>query len=342
MALLAKPVATPAQVRIPPEWQIWLATNLANRVPPRTLANVLVEDLGLDGTAATRLVAAYCAGPGVQAARALADRLRKLESLLDIRHALAQMAPEAACVPRLERLDPDSFLSDHYSRNVPAVAEGWATAWPPLERWTPSALARRCGDEMVEVMADRDADPGYEVNHRSHRHEETLREFLSWCADKESNDAYLVANNRLLDRPGMRPLLADLSPLPEVLDADRLVGNTFLWIGPAGTVTPLHHDVDNVLFAQVFGEKRVTLISPMQSSRVYNHVSVYSEVDAAAPDLARHPRFADVDQMQVTLHPGDVLFIPVGWWHWVESLSLSVSVSFVNFIYLNTFVWHLT
>jgi ribosomal protein L16 Arg81 hydroxylase len=42
------------------------------------------------------------------------------------------------------------------------------------------------------------------------------------------------------------------------------------------------------------------------------------------------------------VRPGDVLFIPVGWWHWVESLSPSVSVSFVNFSYPNTFDWNLT
>jgi hypothetical protein len=342
MAVLAEPATTSAPTRMPREWQIWLVANLADRVPPQALADALVRDLGLDNQAAARLVAAFGAAPGVEAARALTDRLHKLESLLEVLHALARMNPGAFCVPRLARLERDSFLADHYSRNVPAVVEGWAAAWPPLRSWTPSALARRYGDESVEVMADRDVDPRYEINHCSHRHQMPLREFLSWCTGRRSNDAYLVANNRLLDRPSMRPLLAELSPLPEVLDADRLAGNTFLWIGPAGTVTPLHHDVDNVLFVQVFGEKKVTLVSPMQSHCVYNRVSVYSEVDAEAPDLAVHPLFAGVDQLQVTLRPGDVLFIPVGWWHRVESLSVSVSVSFVNFIYPNAFAWQLT
>jgi hypothetical protein len=342
MVVLTQTAAAPAPVRLPQEWQIWLAANLADRVPLPALARVLVQDLGLDDATARRLVAAYSVAPGVEAARALADRLHKLESLLDVRHALGRMAPDAARVPRLAGLDRDSFLADHYSRNVPAVVEGWAAAWPPLKRWTPSALARRVGDEMVEVMANRDADPSYELNHRSHRYEVPLREFLSWCTGRRSNDTYLVANNRLLDRLGMRSLLADLRPLPPVLDPDRLAGNTFLWIGPGGTVTSLHHDVDNVLFVQLSGEKKVTLISPMQSHRVYNRVSVYSDVDADAPDLARHPLFADVDPLQVTVRPGDVLFIPVGWWHRVESLSPSVSVSFVNFVYPNTFDWHLT
>jgi hypothetical protein len=338
---LAEHQPAAARAQLPRPWQVWLATNLADRIPESTLVEVLVKELGLDHAVAARQVAVYRDAPGVEAARSVADRLHKLESLLEVQHVLARMAREAGDVPRLARLDRDAFLRDHYSRNVPAFAEGWAAVWPALQHWTPAALAQRHGDEMVEVMAARQADPAYEINHHSHRQHVMLRDFVSWCTGNHSNDAYLVANNRLLDRPGMRSLLTDLDPMPDVLDADRLAGNAFLWLGPSGTVTPLHHDVDNVLFVQVYGEKTITLASPMQSHRMYNSTSVYSDVDAKVPDLARHPLFAGVNLMRITVRPGDVLFIPVGWWHQVESTSVSVSVSFVNFIYPNEFAWHL-
>jgi ribosomal protein L16 Arg81 hydroxylase len=39
----------------------------------------------------------------------------------------------------------------------------------------------------------------------------------------------------------------------------------------------------------------------------------------------------DVQVIDCVLNPGDVLFIPVGCWHYVEGLETSITVSFINF-----------
>ena len=35
--------------------------------------------------------------------------------------------------------------------------------------------------------------------------------------------------------------------------------------------------------------------------------------------------------------PGDLLFLPVGWWHYVKGLSISMTVTFTNFVFANDF-----
>ena len=47
-----------------------------------------------------------------------------------------------------------------------------------------------------------------------------------------------------------------------------------------------------------------------------------------AEHLERYPRFVDAFYQECILEPGDCLFIPKGWWHYVQSLSVSASVSF--------------
>jgi ribosomal protein L16 Arg81 hydroxylase len=64
---------------------------------------------------------------------------------------------------------------------------------------------------------------------------------------------------------------------------------------------------------------------------VYNHIGVFSEVDCEKPDLVRHPLYRYANKFVFDLNPGEALFIPVGWWHHVRALDVSISVSFTNF-----------
>lgn len=76
----------------------------------------------------------------------------------------------------------------------------------------------------------------------------------------------------------------------------------------------------------------VTLISPDQSGKCYptnrTWYDGYSPIDTLNPDLAKYPFFADVVMLQAILEPGDMLYIPQGWWHDIRSLDPSISVSF--------------
>jgi lysine-specific demethylase 8 len=54
-----------------------------------------------------------------------------------------------------------------------------------------------------------------------------------------------------------------------------------------------------------------------------------AQVDLDAVDLERFPAFgAATEWVEVALGPGEVLYIPPGWWHYVKALQPSASVSF--------------
>lgn len=53
-----------------------------------------------------------------------------------------------------------------------------------------------------------------------------------------------------------------------------------------------------------------------------------SLVEVEAPDATRFPLFASATYTETILRPGDTLFIPRKCWHYVRSLSTSISVNF--------------
>lgn len=107
-----------------------------------------------------------------------------------------------------------------------------------------------------------------------------------------------------------------------------------IWIGPKGTLTPLHRDDSDNLFAQVWGEKAFILAAPHHRDALGcwatspNGGLEGCDVDPRAPDFARFPGARAVCFMEVVLQAGDLLFLPEGWFHQVESKSTSLSVNF--------------
>ncbi|XP_042220316.1 HSPB1-associated protein 1-like [Homarus americanus] len=116
--------------------------------------------------------------------------------------------------------------------------------------------------------------------------------------------------------------------------SDRGVKDSTLWIGTPGANTPCHIDTYGCnLVAQVIGRKRWVLFPKSQSQYLsptripYEESSIYSEVGFPCPSLVSHPKLQFSTPYVVTLEPGDVLFVPRQWWHFVENLDFAVSVN---------------
>ena len=97
----------------------------------------------------------------------------------------------------------------------------------------------------------------------------------------ETNDFYITASNNSANKAVLPELWDDIVQIPEYLDAKSLQ-NGFFWFGPAGTITPFHHDLTNNFMAQVIGRKRILLAPSWDMPLMRNLTHVYCEIDGRA------------------------------------------------------------
>ena len=266
--------------------------------------------------------------PMAAALRRQAARLAKQSWLLANHERLAREADGGFALDILDNPDPAFFYRHHYEANRPAKLTGLIDHWPALSRWSLDHFAALAGDAIVEAQVERDRDPDYELAKDEHRRRLRFGELLDWLRqDEPSNDIYLTAYNSGTNAAALAPLWADMAPIA-LLDTRERDG--FFWLGPKGTLTPWHHDLTNNLLVQVIGRKRVRLAPPWAFARMRNSRHCFSEwgnepLPAGIGD-------ADIPPvLETIIGPGEAIFLPVGWWHQVEALDLSASMSFTSF-----------
>jgi hypothetical protein len=199
---------------------------------------------------------------------------------------------------------------------------------PALEKWTPSYFAERWGDLLVPVEHG---------DVRIGKAEKQLVRMADYVAGLLGPGG---------SRPG-RPYLAQLAlnMLPAELADDvrfphslqqRFSAAPCFWMGAPGTGTPLHYDNAHNYLLQFYGTKSVLLFPPADRGCLYayprwSRLRYYSrlpfEKDAETSSWSAFPDLIHSAPSACLLTPGDVLYIPRGYWHLVRTESTSINLN---------------
>lgn len=224
------------------------------------------------------------------------------------------------------------------SLRKPVVIRGFSGNWLATEKWRNiDDLTREFGHRLIPVEVGSMSSGGMKEELT------TLRSFVStylspsvakkncWSlkdATASEEIAYL-AQHPLLDQ--IQSLYNDVEINPCGLQPT----NVNVWIGTGGTRTPLHFDSYDNLLVQVVGAKYVRLYASSETPKLYvSQDKSYglqgnmSQVDCELEDFNAHPLAKSCCYTEVLLLPGDCLFIPARHWHYVRSLSTSISVNY--------------
>jgi ribosomal protein L16 Arg81 hydroxylase len=318
------------------DWRRWIAENLLLGASGPTMHSALVQQ-GFNPEEAAREVNAALASPYLQGGTRLRNRLRKRDWTLSVYGQLNRMRSSGQTVERRERLSREEFFEQYYFQNRPVIITGAFDTWPARSLWNFNYFRERCGDCEVEVQFGRNSDPNYEINQPNLKRIMRFRDYVDLVESSgATNDFYMTANNTSQNRTSLAALWTDVPTIREYLDADS-PDSGFFWFGPAGTKTPFHHDLTNNFMAQVIGRKLIRLVPMADTPHMYNLLHCYSQVDGSAIDMTRFPALQQANVIECTIGPGDLLFLPIGWWHYVEGLEASVTMTYTNFVVRNDF-----
>ena len=199
---------------------------------------------------------------------------------------------------------------------APALTQELERLRPELRRrdWLANALEqqRALAPGLVELERRTNLDPEsfLERYYAPARPVILLGEMQGWPALTRWTPEHLAS---VFGPPGRAPdpaarasLVQDQRPLSKFLSPEGPNPEGVLAAGPAGAGLPAARELANALFAQVVGRQTVRLAPP-----------------------------AEGPSHEITLEPGEILFLPLGWRRELRALDFSVMLTFTNFRWPN-------
>jgi len=230
--------------------------------------------------------------------------------------------------PRLHRPSLETFEA-HVRDARPLIATGLVEGWPAAS-WDVKALEARCGDDLVPVerYGSEESRLGAWTTEKM-----PLREYLARVERGENVYLTTVLMSQHLPR-----LEVDLPP-PSFISPERTRGQLawYLFLGNRQRSETHFHPAVQAILVNLHGRKRVGLYAPEETERLYPYpwyeilgpervpAFNWSRVLPGREEL--FPAARRLAGYQCVLEPGEVLLIPIHWWHWAESLGPSISAT---------------
>lgn len=240
-----------------------------------------------------------------------------------------------AAVPSHEGITREQFDNEIRSAGRPVILRGLVKDWPAVKAGTDSLKA--IGD-YIKNMDSRQAVPTYfgqpDIKGR-YFYNEDMRGFnferrnipLSASIDKllsqQGDDSPIGIYAGATSAGDILSGFAAANPMP-LVDSEV---PPLLWLGNTARIAP-HFDTSENIACSVAGKRRFLIFPPEQIGNLYagpiDHNMAGPPASLVNPrdiDLEKFPKFkAAMDAaMLAELEPGDALYLPSLWWHYVES-----------------------
>lgn len=216
------------------------------------------------------------------------------------------------------RLAPEigQTYRDCVAANEPCVITGLFEVLPNLKQWSvDTARARIKEKDLAVIVTPKQAE---RISGNANRQMMSTSAYFEKLNERDgaSTDHYYLAMQ------SVEKVLPELKPYVELdrLLPDGCIKSTNFWLGPGSTRVCLHIDPYDNFFMQLTGAKTFYLFAPSESKYLYPNSPFRaspeeSRINPTNIDHKRFPLAHKARMIKVTLNAGDVLFLPIYWWH---------------------------
>lgn len=232
--------------------------------------------------------------------------------------------PQYLEVERVENVTLEEYRSRHIRSKKPIRFINGAKTWPAASKWSFEWLREHYGKRLCWVRGSGSGD-GLRP----------LEEYIDEIQDGRAPSDSYIANFQL---QLLQELKADLdlrwkSPTTSVTVPQLFLGTAGSGVGWHTDNRGLFDHTGNTVF-QAVGRKEWWLAAPEEGPYMYEppfHPSIEhrgrrSPINHLAPDLERFPLYAKAKVYRVVLEPGDLMFVPGGYWHATNTVEAGFSV----------------
>ena len=227
-------------------------------------------------------------------------------------------------IETVAQISKKEFKTRYLKPQVPVLLKGFTKQFPATSKWNLNYMKKVCGDVEVDIYDGDKSNNGTAFTHGDKKM--LFKDYAEIIEQQTQANLRMFLFNMFKKRPQLRKEY----PCPPIMRG-LLQRMGYLFFGAKGVKVRMHQDIDNsnVLLTQFYGRKKVLLVAPEYSDLLYKlPLGTFSPADISAPDYDKYPALRHIEVLECTLHPGDALFMPSGYWHHITYVDGGFSVSY--------------
>ncbi|KQS91983.1 cupin-like domain-containing protein [Chryseobacterium sp. Leaf394] len=229
-----------------------------------------------------------------------------------------------SAVQKIRNISSEDFLKQHLKPAKPVILQDFVDAESPaFKKWNYQYFKEVAGEQKINIYGseieslDRVASKPIGQS--------TFSEYLDLIVSKPTEHRLFLFN--LLT---VKPELKEDIHYNDVTKGKILKWLPFMFFGGEGSITRNHVDIDmsHVFITQFQGIKKIWLFPWDQSDLLYKlPYNFHSITNVKEPDYSEFPGLKYVNGYEAVIQPGETLYIPSGWWHYIQYETEGYSVS---------------